>query len=464
MELTLSPRCGPILRMRLAPDQEWEALHEKSVGVSEGDLDGKLKLRFIGYEKHHDARLKEAGEPPTVDAVGLVLAREIQDWFTEAPFKEDNLRWLIHQREEDQDGFSFVNQMVEDRFDPTYDVHRIDGVFEPLSCVARHASWSNHRFLEHLTNFLGYRTESVWGWSVFNDPGKPLRMLHHEEPISLDKEWEVPSDQTVPHALTGAKSFQVFSRFECDTPLKFFDRVSNLGKQLYTSKLNSEVKGRTDQLMLAPGMVTFNGSKFLCRDIRYLFDADHLTGTLSLEEPVWKVPQPLFPSFLFDGEFSQWKKSEDGDGILEIEPNPEGRWSVLDDSGHYGSRPLRSKIVMPGRSRGALKGYYVKHAAGDPMAVSISEGQTPISPGGIQFFSQDAEEFDLSVGAETIDVKATEKIGMLAEKEMELTGQDKLTATGKDVEIPFGSSLNAGGGVIDAKKSKVVILNKVEMM
>ena len=40
---------------------------------------------------------------------------------------------------------------------------------------------------------------------------------------------------------------------------------------------------------------------------------------------------------------------------------------------------------------------------------------------------------------------------------------DTLKAEAKEVEIPFGKSFNAGGGVIDAQKAKVVILNKVEM-
>ena len=357
MELTLSPRCGPVLRMRVNPDQEWSELHDKAIGVTEGEVeaDGTLKLRFIGYEKHHDTRMKELGEPPTIDAVGLVLEREIQDWFTEKADGADGLLWLIHQRAPDQDGFAFLNQTVEDRFDPTFDVSRIHAVFEPLSCIARHASWSNHRFLEHLTNFMGFRTESVWGWSVFNDKNTPLRLLHHEEPVALDNDWEVPTNQTIPHTLTGAKSFQVYSSFACEKPLKFFERVSSLGKQLYSGKLKNDVPERTAQLMLAPGMVTFKGSRFLCTEIRYLFDADHLTATLTLKEPVWDVPQPLYPSLLFEGEFLQWTHEKDGDGILDIRPTPEGRWSMLDAKGRVDTEmPLQSRIVMPGRSRGEL--------------------------------------------------------------------------------------------------------------
>ena len=79
------------------------------------------------------------------------------------------------------------------------------------------------------------------------------------------------------------------------------------------------------------------------------------------------------------------------------------------------------------------------------------------------YYDKDAEKFDLSVGAKTIDVKADDKIQMLAEKTFDLTSSDQLKIEAQDVEIPFGNSLNAGAGVIDAKKAKVVILSKVEM-
>jgi hypothetical protein len=435
--------------------------------MATGELEvngANLPLRFIGFEEQVDSSASQRGEPLAMDAVGLLLDGEIEGWFGQMVGDTDGLTWLIHQRANEQDGFEFLNQMVEKRFDLTFDADRLETVFEPLACVTRHTSWPNYRFLEHLTNFVGLRTASIWGWSVFNESVAPLRLLHLEPALPLDNEWKVPPNQMIPHQLTGAGRFKVLSGFPCDDPLEFFRKVSSLGSQSYTSELKSVVPERTDQLVLLPGILTFEGSRFLCTEIRYIYDSDYLTAELYLEEPVWEAPQLVHPSLVLEGVFEAWEKESDGVGIMKIVPT-EG-WALCDEHAMVDrQKPILSRMTMPGRASGDLKGYYVRHEADDPMALQVSEGQTPISLGGMQYYRSALEKTDLTVGAQTIDIQAVDALKADGDK-IDITAADALKAEGDKVDIPFGQKLTAGSGgsVLNATSSKVTILNKVDVM
>jgi hypothetical protein len=454
-ELRLSPSRGPVLRLRLDPNQDWKeyyqaTLEDNVVALRRGDGE-PLEFSFLGFESEEPSIAERNALEPTVHAVGVVLAPSIVSWFDQSLITP-GCQWLIHQRAQDQSTFDFADQTLAGRLGPTIGSESLDSAFEEFGCLFRRSTWTNQQFLDHLGEFMGAHTATVWGWMAVDDARKPVRLLHGDTPFQLDDLWSADPGQVRPHNLLPGR-LELVSDFKCEDPLEFFRRVSRSGNQADVSDLAGLVSSRSDQLCLVPGTVMYKGARHLCVDVRYAYDGPSVRATLVLEASVAhrrtdgnRSSQTVF----LEGAFQQWAKEEDGERIILVKSAPSAQWVMVNENWSADEElALRSRVVMPGRSKGALKGYYIRHDEDDPMGIRLSEGQTPVAIGGMQYFNKALEESTLAVGAETIRIDASESI----------------TAKAKDIEMPFEESLRMGknGDVINATNDKTVIHKKVEI-
>lgn len=418
IDVILAERAGPVVELHF--DAHQEELHaqlmawrpaaqsglEAQVEFTPGD---SMPLYLLGFRGDDSSVL-------TV-AVALALPAATRDWFDQRPAGADAFAWLVAQQPHDGDAWEFLSATVGGRIALPPGVLPWNALFRPGTCILRRGTWDNRCFLEHLVGLIGQRASAIWGWSVINDPAKPLRLLTNVNPVVLDAEWR-PHVRSwrKPNLLAGSiwsrsptfveSSFALHSGHSGESSIsELVPLLVQCGNQADTRRYSEAVGGtRLDQLVLLPGAVEFCGGLYYAASIRYSWRQDistEVVQTLALREPMERAG-PDSGALLLEGAFEAWGYSGSpaaGGTDALIKPlaadDAGPRWAVLSNEGivqSEGTMAVRVLTPFAGRETDETAGLYVARRPGDEFVVIAISGQAPVAIGQAHRYDSAAEQ------------------------------------------------------------------------
>nr|BDD48076.1 hypothetical protein 4 [Candidatus Aminicenantes bacterium] len=381
------------------------------------------------------------------EAVGLILDQEISDWMQKRPLDDRNEKWFIYQRLYNRKADEFIEEFFDVKLAINGDSTLMEKALPDYVCLWRNGSSTNIQTLNYLTDFLSARVPYIWGWFVINDKKAPLRLVTGiKEPVLLNNDW-TQVNMKRSHTLLNNDILDdemiLHLNLECKNIGAFFKNISESGSQNDVGKFSSYFEEGSDQIVLTPGSVKYEGQLMNCTEISYSWsteydkedeEKDEIEIRLKLKDIDESENKFSQASLLIDGLFQKWHTQSDGKStIVEITPSVEKLWTMVTKNGKPDpTQPLWARVAMPGRSDLTddlkMKGLYILHEKNDPMAITLQEGVTPMILGGIQTYQSELEKIKVNLKGEKVDVEAIEKV----------------KAKAKHIDIPFDEDLKMG--------------------
>ena len=381
---------------------------------------GTLKFFLVGYN---------SPEARTFELVGLVVKKDLIDWFNQNNFKEKKEDYLIYQKGKGKNSWSFFNMVLEDKFkQPNQDfINKTDLLFPDNGCIWRYKESNNFHFLNRAIAFASRHLPQVQGWCGFDD-SKPLRLIVFEEEKQnqtipkLDNTWAASSYPFVPNRYSWNRWLDKSSTLTRELSIQNGQEMA-LIKELTSHGLNDE-DGKSyqsqnpTQLLFSPGTITIGEKNIFCHTITYEFklpafgeESSSVTMKIEVDYPERQIGDNEIISLRLPGKFKEWHKQKDGETEIKIVASDLKNWGLVDE----GSQSLKSgndavlstHILSPTYSDDDYSGIYVKHEKDDEMIVDIHPCSIPLVLGSVQKYRKELEEADVTLSGEKLAISVS---------------------------------------------------------
>ncbi|MGB3640125.1 MAG: hypothetical protein WBA39_21485, partial [Rivularia sp. (in: cyanobacteria)] len=382
-----------------------------------------LKFILVGYN---------SSEARSFELVGLVVKKDLIDWFNLNNFKEKKQDYLIYQKSKDKNSWPFLNKVLGDKFkQPNQDfVEKIKFLFPENGCIWRYRDSNNFHFLNRAIAFASRHLPEVQGWSAFDDSDKPLRLILFEEKKQdqtipkLDQTWTPSSYPFLPNRYSWNRWLDKSSTLTRELSIKKGQEMA-LIKKLVSHGSNSE-DGQSFQaqnptrLLFVPGTITIGDRNIFCHTVSYEFklpvfgetEFPSVTMKIEVDYPERQIGDNEVVSLRLPGKFKEWEEKKDEETKVKIAPSELKNWGIIDEkdqslkSGDDGV--LYTQILSPTYSDKKYSGIYIKHEKDDEMIVDIHPCGIPLVLGSVQKYRKELEEADITISGEKLAISISE--------------------------------------------------------
>ena len=331
-----------------------------------------LKFLCVGYNSF---------KATTFELVGLVVGKDLIEWFKTNHFKNKKQDYLIYQKPGTKNVWPFFNQVFGEKFSkPNEDlVQKINFLFPKHGCIWRDKNSDNFNFLNKAITFANRYLPEIQGWCAFNNE-KPLRLILFEKEKrdltipELDRTWTPISYPFLPNRYSWNRLSDRSCTLSRELSLTTGQEAA-LIQQLVSDGSNGEKeeKGQNFQaqnptrLLFAPGTVAIGNKNIFCHTITYEFklptDNEELPSIkmkVELDYPDLARDNDISSLRLF-GSFQKWCTKTDGETVVKIAPPDTNNWGVLDEKTQNlktgDEAVLHTKILSPTYSDEEIQRY-----------------------------------------------------------------------------------------------------------
>ncbi|MBR8828180.1 MAG: hypothetical protein DSM107014_09840 [Gomphosphaeria aponina SAG 52.96 = DSM 107014] len=414
-----------------------------------------IKFILVGYH---------SSEARTFELVGLVVKKELTDWFNENNFKSKPQDYFIYQKHKGKDSWIFLNKVLGDKFkQPPQDfIEKTKLLFPDNACIWRYKDSNNFHFLNRAIAFTSRHLPEVQGWGAF-DSDKPLRLILFEEQKQdqsipqLDDTWN-PSYPFLPNRYSWNRWLDSSCTLSRDLSIKEGQEMA-LIKELVTDGDNGEnpQKGQNFQgqnptrLLYVPGTINLGKKNLLCKAITYAFklpgfgeELPSITMKLDIEYPERQIGDNERVSLRLSGKFQAWEEEKEEETKVKIAPSDDEKWGIIDETDQTvksgADAVLYNHILSPTYSDKEYSGIYVKHEKDDEMIVDIYPCDIPLVLGSLQKYHQKLEEADIAVSGEKLALSISPHFQKLDDSEAIILEKSQIKLNhGKQI---FGQAMN----------------------
>lgn len=382
---------------------------------------GSLKFFLVGYN---------SPQARTFELVGLVVKKDLIDWFNQNNFKEKKEDYLIYQKGKGKNSWSFFNMVLGDKFkQPNQDfINKTDLLFPDNGCIWRYKESNNFHFLNRAIAFASRHLPHVQGWCGFDD-SKPLRLIIFEEEKQdktipkLDNTWAASSYPFVPNRYSWNRWLDKSSTLTRELSIQEGQEMA-LIKKLTSHGLNDE-DGKSyqaqnpTQLLFSPGTITIGEKNIFCHTITYELklpafgeESPSVTMKIEVDYPERQIGDNEIVSLRLPGKFKEWHQQKDGETEIKLVASDLKNWGTIDEGNQSlksgNDAVLSTHILSPTYSDKKYSGIYVKHEKDDEMIVDIHPCSIPLVLGSVQKYRKQLEEADVTLSGQKLAISVSE--------------------------------------------------------
>jgi|GEM_PF-1180453 len=414
-----------------------------------------IKFILVGYH---------SSEARTFELVGLVVKKELTDWFNENNFKSKPQDYFIYQKPKGKDSWIFFNKVLGDKFkQPSQDfIEKTKLLFPDNACIWRYKDSNNFHFLNRAIAFASRHLPSVQGWGAF-DSDKPLRLILFEEQKQdqtipqLDDTWN-PSYPFLPNRYSWNRWLDSSCTLSRDLSIKEGQEMA-LIKELVTDGDNGEnpQKGQNFQsqnptrLLYVPGTINLGKKNLLCKAITYEFklpgfgeELPSITMKLDIEYPERQIGDNEIVTLRLSGKFQAWEQEKEEETKIKITPSDDEKWSIIDEQDQTvksgADAVLYTHILSRTYSDQKFSGIYIKHEKDDEMVLEIHPCDIPLVLGSLQKYHQKLEEADVTFSGKKLAISISPHSQKIDDSEAIILDNSQIKLNhGKQI---FGQAMN----------------------
>ena len=382
-----------------------------------------LKFILVGYN---------SSEARTFELVGLVVKKDVIDWFNENNFKDKKQDYLIYQKSNGGNSWPWLNKVLGDKFEqPNPDfVDKIKFLFPDNACIWRYRDSNNFHFLNRTIAFASRHLPEVQGWCGF-DADKPLRLILFEEKKQdnsipkLDQTWN-PSHLFMPNRYSWNRWLDRSCTLSRDISINTGQEIA-LIKQLVSDGSNGEdaQKGKNFQaqnptrLLFTPGTINIGDRNIFCHTVSYEFklpafeekESPSVTMKIEMDYPERQIGNNEVVFLRLTGKFQKWDKEKDEETKVKIAPPDLNNWEIIDEKNQSlksgDDAVLYTQILSPTYSDKKYSGIYIKHEKDDEMIVDIHPCGIPLVLGSVQKYRPELEKADITLCGEKLAISVS---------------------------------------------------------
>ena len=380
-----------------------------------------LKFFLVGYNSLEDR---------TFELVGLVVKKDLTEWFNQNNFKDKKEDYLIYQKGKGKNSWSFFNMVLENKFkQPNQDfINKTDLLFPDNGCIWRYKDSNNFHFLNRAIAFASRHLPQVQGWCGFDD-SKPLRLIIFEEKKQdktipkLDNTWAASSYPFVPNRYSWNRWLDKSSTLTRELSIQEGQEMA-LIKKLTSHGLNDE-DGKSyqaqnpTQLLFSPGTITIGKKNIFCHTVTYEFklpafgeESPSVTMKIEVDYPERQIGDNEIVSLRLPGKFKEWHQKKDGETEVKIAPDELKNWGIINEKDQSlksgDDAVLSTHILSRTYSDKKYSGIYIKHEKGDEMIVDIHPCSIPLVLGSVQKYRKELEQADVTLSGEKLAISVSE--------------------------------------------------------
>lgn len=392
-----------------------------------------IKFILVGYN---------SSEARTFELVGLVVKKDVIEWFNQNNFKDKKQDYLIYQKSNGGNSWPWFNKVLGNKFEqPNPDlVDKIKLLFPDNACIWRYKDSNNFQFLNRSIAFASRHLPEVQGWCAF-DADKPLRLILFEEKKQdqtipkLDLTWN-PSHLFLPNRYSWNRWLDRSCTLSRDLSIKPGQEIA-LIKQLVSDGSNGEdaQKGQNFQaqnptrLLFTPGTINIGDRNIFCHTVSYEFklpafeekESPSVTMKIEMDYPERQIGDNEVVSLRLCGKFQRWEKEKDEETKVKIAPSDLNNWGIIDEKDQKlksgDDAVLYTQILSPTYSDKKYSGIYIKHEKDDEMIVDIHPCGIPLVLGSVQKYRKELEEADITLCGEKLAISVSSHNQSLASAE-----------------------------------------------
>ena len=392
-----------------------------------------IKFILVGYN---------SSEARTFELVGLVVKKDVIDWFNENNFKDKKQDYFIYQKSNGGNSWPWLNKVLGEKFEqPNPDfVDKIKFLFPDNACIWRYRDSNNFHFLNRTIAFASRHLPEVQGWCAF-DADKPLRLILFEEKKQdnsipkLDSTWN-PSHLFLPNRYSWNRWLDRSCTLSRDISINTGQEMA-LIKQLVSDGSNSEdaQKGKNFQaqnptrLLFSPGTINIGDRNIFCHTVSYEFklpafeekESPSVTMKIEMDYPERQIGDNEVVSLRLFGKFQKWEKEKDEETKIKIAPPDLNNWGIIDEKNQSlksgDDAVLYTQILSPTYSDKKYSGIYIKHEKDDEMIVDIHPCGIPLVLGSVQKYRPELEKADITLCGEKLAISVSSHSQSLASAE-----------------------------------------------
>lgn len=392
-----------------------------------------IKFILVGYN---------SSEARTFELVGLVIKKDVIEWFNQNNFKDKKQDYLIYQKSNGGNSWPWFNKVLGNKFEqPNPDlVDKIKLLFPDNACIWRYKDSNNFQFLNRSIAFASRHLPEVQGWCAF-DADKPLRLILFEEKKQdqtipkLDPTWN-PSHLFLPNRYSWNRWLDRSCTLSRDLSIKPGQEIA-LIKQLVSDGSNGEdaQKGQNFQaqnptrLLFTPGTINIGDRNIFCHTVSYEFklpafeekESPSVTMKIEMDYPERHIGDNEVISLRLFGKFQRWEKEKDEETKVKIAPPDLNNWGIIDEKDQRlksgDDAVLYTQILSPTYSDKKYSGIYIKHEKDDEMIVDIHPCGIPLVLGSVQKYRKELEEADITLCGEKLAISVSSHSQSLASAE-----------------------------------------------
>ncbi|BAY66425.1 hypothetical protein NIES22_65640 [Calothrix brevissima NIES-22] len=392
-----------------------------------------IKFILVGYN---------SSEARTFELVGLVVKKDVIDWFNENNFKDKKQDYFIYQKSNGGNSWPWLNKVLGEKFEqPNPDfVDKIKFLFPDNACIWRYRDSNNFHFLNRTITFASRHLPEVQGWCAF-DADKPLRLILFEEKKQdqtipkLDQTWN-PSHLFMPNRYSWNRWLDRSCTLSRDLNINTGQEIA-LIKQLVSDGSNGEdaQKGKNFQaqnptrLLFTPGTINIGYRNIFCHTVSYEFklpafedkESPSVTMKIEMDYPERQIGDNEVVSLRLPGKFQKWEKEKDEETKVKIAPPDLNNWGIIDEKKQSlksgDDAVLYTQILSPTYSDKKYSGIYIKHEKDDEMIVDIHPCGIPLVLGSVQKYRPELEKADITLCGEKLAISVSSHSQSLASAE-----------------------------------------------
>jgi hypothetical protein len=382
-----------------------------------------IKFILVGYK---------SSEARTFELVGLVVKKDVIDWFNENNFKDKKQDYFIYQKSNGGNSWPWLNKVLGEKFEqPNPDfVEKIKFLFPDNVCIWRYRDSNNFHFLNRTIAFASRHLPEVQGWCAF-DADKPLRLILFEEKKQdnsipkLDSTWN-PSHLFLPNRYSWNRWLDRSCTLSRDLSINTGQEIA-LIKQLVSDGSNGEdeQKGKNFQaqnptrLLFTPGTINIGDRNIFCHTVIYEFklpafeekESPSVTMKIEMDYPERQIGDNEVVSLRLFGKFQKWDKEKDEETKVKIAPPDLNNWGIIDEKNQTlksgDDAVLYTQILSPTYSDKKYSGIYIKHEKDDEMIVDIHPCGIPLVLGSVQKYRKELEAADITLCGEKLAISVS---------------------------------------------------------
>ena len=371
-----------------------------------------------------------SSESGTFELVGLVVKKDLIEWFNQNNFKDNKQDYLIYQKTKGKNSWDFLEKAIGNKFQkPNQDfVERLKLLFPENGCIWRYKDSNNFHFLNRAIAFASRHLPEVQGWCAFN-ADKPLRLILFEEKKQdrtipkLDSTWNA-FDLFLPNRYSWNRWLDRSCTLSRDLDIKPGQEIALIEQLVSHGSNEDEQKGLSFQgqnptrLLFIPGTINIGDKNIFCHTVSYefklpAFDTESPSATMKIEVdyPERQIGDNEIVSLRLPGKFKEWHQKKDGETEIKIVASDLKNWGIIDE----GNQSLKSgddavlstQILSPTYSDKKYSGIYIKHEKGDEMILDIHPCSIPLVLGSVQKYRKELEQADVTLSGKKLAISVS---------------------------------------------------------